>query len=316
MRVGAWYSRGLVPLDGLEHNGLLAVSLQEPDGGAADRVLLTGVSGVGKSTLLRGIGEAWAGLEPLLEGTMPQRPEGNVALVMEALLEKPLLICYAREESFWQAACERHPGALAVGVRGQAIEMAPELRSALLAQLQDAATRPNMLVLCDSEEVGCASHGVGALTASMGDVQQAVREAGGISQALTLLRARHPHKLEQLMVELNSLLYGKALRFEQDLFQVVTERGGYHAPEALSAGERRVLLLLLAVAMVLHPGGVLLVDEPESHVHPSQALGLLSTLEQLADRGGGQLILSSHTPQIWRRYENLGLLVALEQEEP
>lgn len=313
MKVSHWYSQGVYPMDRMEREGLFSLSFAEPDEPTADRVLLMGISGVGKSTLLRGIAGAWAGLEGLLDGTDRGAPQGSEALLLEGLLEAPLLLCYAQEDAFWQQVQALHPAAAMIGRRGGVPVLPVELQAALQAKMADSLTRPNMLLLCEEpEREGDAS--LLRYTVTLPDVLRAVRTKGGMAQALEALGAKNPDRLAQLRTEMNTLLSGKTLEGQEHGYQVTTFRGRRHAPEALSGGERRIFWLLTAVAMALHPGGVLLVDEPESHIHPSQVLGLLSTLELLATASGGQLILSSHMPQVWHRYENVGYAVTLEEE--
>ncbi len=71
-------------------------------------------------------------------------------------------------------------------------------------------------------------------------------------------------------------------------------------------------VLCFCAACCLKPGGVLLLDEPAVHLHPSQVIGLLSTLEGFCRKAGGQMLLVSHNPAIWHRYGELGLTVELE----
>jgi hypothetical protein len=41
-------------------------------------------------------------------------------------------------------------------------------------------------------------------------------------------------------------------------------------------------------------------------------LGVLTTLERMALPEGGQMLLTSHAPEVWRRYAGLGVRVTLE----
>lgn len=311
MKIHAWFSRGLCPLDMLEQDGLFSLFFQDEEGETSDRVLLTGISGVGKSTLLQAIGDAWAGLEDVLADRVPQHPVGNAALGLEDLLETPVLLCYAPDASFWDALAQRYPEAGMVGVRNGELCCPPELRQALSARMADPATRPNILSV--TEDAQPATDGaLTGYTVTLQQVQAHIRAMGGLPQALQEAARLSPERAADLRTQVNALLYGKQLEGGQQQYRVLTRRGAEHAPEALSTGERRILLLLFSVWTALHPGGILLLDEPESHLHPSQVLGLLSTLEEQIAAQGGQLMLSSHAPQVWRRYEVLGLVIQLE----
>lgn len=313
MKIHAWFSRGIVPLDMLEKDGLFSLFFQDEEGETSDRILLTGISGVGKSTLLLTMGRAWAGLSDLLAGRIPQSPAGNAALWLDALLETPLMLCYAPDISFWDLLSTRYPEIPLIGVRGGVLHCPEDLRQALSAQISIPETRPNLLLLM--EDAPPLSGGdLSGYAVTLEDVQAAIHTAGGVPQALRLLAQQSSDCLAGLRTQVNELLYGKQLEGEKEQYQVLTRRGALHAPEALSAGERRILLLLFSVWGALHPGGIVLIDEPENHIHPSQVLGLLSTLEERIAELDGQLMLSSHLPQVWRRYENLGLMVSLEEQ--
>jgi ABC-type glutathione transport system ATPase component len=71
-------------------------------------------------------------------------------------------------------------------------------------------------------------------------------------------------------------------------------------------------VLCFCAACCLKSGGVLLLDEPAVHLHPSQVIGLLSTMEGFCRKAGGQMLLVSHNPAIWQRYNEVGLTVDLE----
>lgn len=73
--------------------------------------------------------------------------------------------------------------------------------------------------------------------------------------------------------------------------------------DGLSAGERAMLIALYTVARWLRPGGIVLIDEPELHLHLSLQRTSLVYLEQLVVRElQGQLIVASHAPEVWRHF--------------
>ena len=65
------------------------------------------------------------------------------------------------------------------------------------------------------------------------------------------------------------------------------------------------------VSRYMQPGGVLLIDEPDLFLHPSLVDRLLSRIEAIVMERDGQIIIASHNPNIWRRYESVGLRVRL-----
>lgn len=313
MKIHAWFSRGLVPLDMLEEDGLFSLFFQDEEGETSDRVLLTGISGAGKSTLMQAMGSVWAGLSSLLAGERPEMPMGNAALWLDDLLDAPVMLCYARDASFWDALAARYPKVALAGIRGDALACPPSLHQALSMRMAQPDTRPNMLLMTE-DAPPVASGDLSGYAVTLQEVRAALRAAGGFPEALQQLAQKSPDCLAGFRTQINELLYGKQLADASAHYQVLTRSGALHDLEALSSGEKRILLLLFSVWGVLHPGGVVLIDEPESHIHPSQVLGLLSTLEERIAQLEGQLLISSHMPQVWRRYENLGLVVSLEEQ--
>lgn len=315
MKIGAWHSRGVYPLDTLEKDGLFSLWMRDDLGETSDRVLLRGISGMGKSTLLRGISHTFSCLDALLAGANAPKAWGNTALRIEGLGTQPVLLCLVEDAAFFDTVRALHPDALAVGWRGGEAVLAEDAGRVLRQAFSDAQARPNMLLISDDPDDALRHDGgIAAPSVDLGDVSAYIRASGGYAETLSAMQQAHPGRLSETLSCLNALFHGKQID-PADAFQVTTSRGTHHSPEKLSAGERRMLLMLVAVGLVLHPGGILLVDEPESHIHPSQTLGVLSTLEAFALRGNGQLILTSHMPEVWRRYENLGLALSLEEAE-
>ncbi|MBQ8537140.1 MAG: AAA family ATPase [Clostridia bacterium] len=113
----------------------------------------------------------------------------------------------------------------------------------------------------------------------------------------------------------NQLLVGKQLEAVDGQLLVRLNGGATHAPEYLSMGEKRIGQLCALAGAVLKPGGLLLLDEPDVHLHPSQSLGLMTTLENLVLDKEGQMWVISHKEALWQRYEDVGEVVILSREE-
>jgi predicted ATPase len=77
---------------------------------------------------------------------------------------------------------------------------------------------------------------------------------------------------------------------------VETPAGVTHTIDQLSSGEQEVLGLMYFIRRLSSRGGVLLVDEPELHLHPSLQRGLFSALEATAERA--QVWIATHSPRM------------------
>jgi ABC-type thiamine transport system ATPase subunit len=141
--------------------------------------------------------------------------------------------------------------------------------------------------------------------------------AGQLEQSMLGLKAAAPARFDALLAHMNAFLVGKRITggiipgANRLPVQVGGGSGPGHLLDDLSSGEHQVLIQLYMVGRWLEPGGIVLIDEPDLHLHPSLIPGFLSKLEQMVAERDGQLLLTSHLPQVWDRYEARGLRVAL-----
>lgn len=262
------------------------------------RVLITGISGSGKSTALWAIAFLWQLLNPKPEAGR-DLPVGDLAMHIKDLPGGDLLVIWSADESFRSDMAKRHPGSRLLFTD----KSKPDA-------LRGAATgdMPNMILLdADFHFAGQAKDFENAWFLTDDDVKD------DWPQALSrLYRDNHPCARE-VMAAINRLLVDKDLVIDSaGEVQVRLKSNERHGPHQLSMGERHMAVLCFCAACCLRPGGVLLLDEPAVHLHPSQVIGLLSTLEGFCRRANGQMLLVSHNPAIWQRYGELGLMVELE----
>ncbi|WP_190008523.1 ATP-dependent nuclease [Streptomyces anulatus] len=77
---------------------------------------------------------------------------------------------------------------------------------------------------------------------------------------------------------------------------VDAQNGNHHALSDLSSGEHEALGLMYMVRRLAMSGGILLVDEPELHLHPALQTTILEMIETGSD--SSQLWLSTHSPNL------------------
>ncbi|WP_062374374.1 ATP-binding protein [Halomonas sp. KX33721] len=141
---------------------------------------------------------------------------------------------------------------------------------------------------------------------------------GQLEASLINLKTTQLHKYHEVIRGLNQFLVGKEI--DPDIkpgegrlkVRIKGERGVHHGIDELSAGEHQVLILLFLMLRWLQPGGVVLIDEPDLYLHPSLVDPLLDVLERTARELDAQLIITSHSVDIWRRYETSGTRVELQ----
>ncbi len=141
---------------------------------------------------------------------------------------------------------------------------------------------------------------------------------GQLEASLINLKIVESEKIYRDVIgDLNRFLSGKEIDFKVDPVEnrlrvnVTRPRSSWHYLDELSAGEHQVLILVYLLIRRLEKGGVALIDEPDLHIHPSLISSLLSRIEGITRERNGQLIITSHIPEIWDRYETSGIRVSL-----
>lgn len=138
-----------------------------------------------------------------------------------------------------------------------------------------------------------------------------------LEASLITLKTTQLHKYHEVVRLLNTFLTGKEI--DPDIapgenrlrVKLKGKRGQHHSLDELSAGEHQVLILLFLLSRWAERGAVVLIDEPDLYLHPSLVSGMLASLEKLVGDLDGQLIITSHSVDIWRRYEASGKRIEL-----
>lgn len=143
---------------------------------------------------------------------------------------------------------------------------------------------------------------------------------GQLEASLITLKFTQLHRFHKVVKALNRFLTDKAIDTDikpgEDRLRVkIAGKRTSHSMDKLSAGEHQILILIYLISRWMQPGGIVLIDEPDMFLHPSLVKPLLARLEKLVAENDGQLIITSHATDVWKRYENHGLRFKLNETE-
>lgn len=252
-----------------------------------ERVLFMGISGSGKTTVLRGIAALWLELKRYMEHESPAlKTIGSMAMVIKTK-EREAVIAMG-EEALFSQACEKHPDAWQLFAGKEGFK-ASDANIPIFSNV----------CLMDGEQTGEDSHAPFFITD---------RDVHGYQRGISNLDEEAKAELIQTV---NRLWVGKTLIDTKEGLMVRLSGGLVHPLADTSMGERRIFGLCYLACAKLMEGGILLMDEPDVHVHPSQMIGLLAALENAALKKNGQVMLISHHQEAWNRYDLLGKVVVM-----
>jgi hypothetical protein len=134
----------------------------------------------------------------------------------------------------------------------------------------------------------------------------AARGSAHLESAMGTLRLTDPERFLRLEAWIPRLKPGLSLRGftegRRPRFFLAAE-GVDILVDHLSAGERSTVINLVTVLRGGARGALVLVDEPELHLHLSLLRGNVAALAALAASEQGQLVVASHAPEVWRHFE-------------
>lgn len=139
----------------------------------------------------------------------------------------------------------------------------------------------------------------------LAEYRPATRREGSIENYLFTLKALDEQSYNRIVGEANKFLQNKAIAgFDPITRQLMikTKSGQSHPIYELSSGEKQVLLMLAFITRELRPGGVVLIDEPDLHLHVSLSTAFVSHLKRIVAEQNGQLIIASHAPELWELF--------------
>jgi len=346
MKIIAIYTQELGPLG----NGIIELENNWTEE-VESRVLFTGANGCGKSTVLRAIAMLWEATGHWLDQrkVLPKNNEarvwlqrwGGVVVVLDSiapfcdhpvglvfgsfdcrvtLLKKYPTISWLGEVVAGKGKMKRE---LLISSE-QWLEQWSEHRKKLILS-HEKVDGPNIIYL-DAEERRWVtpkrnlSEPLPDLLTQRWLTKYVVTDdwKGQLEASLITLKTTQLHKFHEVIRNLNHFLVGKEI--DPDIkpgegrlrVKLKGQRGISHSIDELSAGEHQILILIYLMSRWMQPSGVVLIDEPDLYLHPSLVSSLLSTIEQLVASKGGQLLITSHSVDLWQRYESQGMRIELK----
>lgn len=141
---------------------------------------------------------------------------------------------------------------------------------------------------------------------------------GQVESALLSMKIASDERFSKLVDNMNNFLSGKAILKEvilgENRLRVQLANGTTHSIDELSSGEHQVLIQLYMVDRWMERGGIVMIDEPDLYLHPSLISSFLAQLESMVAERDGQLLITSHIPDVWSRYEAIGQRILLGAE--
>ena len=299
--------------------------LPEP---ARHRLLLQGANGSGKTTVLETILTLWKFWgEWLEEGEGPrsipptEHRSHYLTAVDLAAIEimgipnaRPLWIGMGKRAE-WRALREAHAGVtfaglIRAGVSRWQIELpSDDLLALRHRSLAGSEAFPNVVYFPpEGRTIRPPKKPRGEIIDTTQFHWTAVYDpAVSLDSVLLTVKALSPERFEEYLQLINLALEHRQKRIKgfgpkgRLVVEGATESGVpyQHPIEDLSSGERQMLLLVGFVVAFLRPGGIVLLDEPDLHIHIAMVTQLMETLERVVLERKGQMIVASHSQLVW-----------------
>jgi hypothetical protein len=127
-----------------------------------------------------------------------------------------------------------------------------------------------------------------------------------IASLLLTVGAREPAKYNEALGFINDAIGNQRKRISElgpDGMVVAGEtdfgKPYKHFIGGLSSGEKQILLLIGFIAATLRPRGIVIVDEPDLHIHIVMVQQLMGSIEAIVKARGAQLIIAAHSQEVW-----------------
>lgn len=288
------------------------------------RMLLQGSNGSGKTTVLETIAGLWEWFGRIIDDSsssfrFPDSSRWTAELNAMELGDFP-----AKGKSFWiaignpnglKAIRDAHPetplASMVVSGSRSRIELPPGIdwRTSKLRSQEGVEPLPNVVHFPPDNRSPTPPTG----TIKRLDLYQpswlaVYSPKYDLDSLLFTVRARWPERYKEALELVNRMLQpvGKRVASQEgrksgrlQIEKNDEPRPPAHSWVALSSGERQMLLFVVYTVCLLREHSILLVDEPDLHLHLSMVKQLLQTLDYVCQERYCQLIVSSHSERVW-----------------
>jgi predicted ATPase len=114
-----------------------------------------------------------------------------------------------------------------------------------------------------------------------------------------LAAGRTEHNFDVYAEAFSTFFEGKRLEWDEGELVVRVASGARHGLDALSSGEKQVIIIVSELLRRWRPGSLVLIDEPESHMHPIWLAKLWRLISRWQRERGGQVILATQSTQLF-----------------
>jgi|GEM_PF-1131617 len=115
------------------------------------------------------------------------------------------------------------------------------------------------------------------------------------------VKAQNQGEFLQFVKIINGFLSGKQIEgVDRQTFrvQIKTDNGLELSFDQLSSGEKQIILLLGEIQRRIQHGSIIMIDEPEIHLHPRWQRMLMRALTDLCEAYNAQLIITTQSEEI------------------